>query len=48
MIAKPYGKVVWRSLPPMRRTRVEAEAVAFLEQLAPPPAAAGEPDERHA
>jgi ATP-dependent DNA helicase DinG len=38
MIDKPYGKVVWRSLPPMRRTRVEAEAVAFLEQLPPPPA----------
>ena len=30
MIDKSYGKVVWRSLPPMRRTRVEAEAVAFL------------------
>ena len=38
MIDKPYGKVVWRSLPPMRRSRVEAEAVEFLEQL-PPPAA---------
>jgi ATP-dependent DNA helicase DinG len=36
MIDKPYGKVVWRSLPPMRRTRVEADAVAFLEQLPPP------------
>jgi len=47
MIAKPYGKVVWRSLPPMRRTRVEAEAVAFLEQLAPPRAAPGENDERN-
>lgn len=34
MIDKPYGKVVWRSLPPMRRTRVEAEAVAFLRELA--------------
>ena len=33
MIAKPYGKVVWRSLPPMRRTREEAEAVAFLREL---------------
>ena len=36
MIGKPYGKVVWRSLPPMRRTRVEAEAVAFLASLPPP------------
>jgi ATP-dependent DNA helicase DinG len=39
MIEKSYGKVVWRSLPPMRRTRLEADAVAFLESL-PPPAAA--------
>ena len=36
MIEKSYGKVVWRSLPPMRRTRVEGEAVAFLETLPPP------------
>lgn len=36
MIDKQYGKIVWRSLPPMRRTRVEPEAVAFLEQLPPP------------
>ncbi|MFN3986309.1 MAG: ATP-dependent DNA helicase [Rhodocyclaceae bacterium] len=38
MIDKPYGKVVWRSLPPMRRTRVEAEAAAFLAALSAPPA----------
>jgi ATP-dependent DNA helicase DinG len=31
LIAKPYGKRVWRSLPPMRRTREEDEAVAFFE-----------------
>lgn len=36
MVDKPYGKVVWRSLPPMRRTRVEAEAVEFLMRLPPP------------
>ncbi|ATE59639.1 ATP-dependent DNA helicase [Thauera sinica] len=36
MIGKSYGKVVWRSLPPMRRTRVEADAVAFLQALPPP------------
>ena len=36
MIDKSYGKVVWRSLPPMRRTRAEADAVAFLEGLPPP------------
>ena len=33
MIDRPYGKIVWRSLPPMRRTRVEAEAVAWLQAL---------------
>ncbi|MFT3758008.1 ATP-dependent DNA helicase [Thauera sp.] len=38
MIEKSYGKVVWRSLPPMRRTRVEDEAVAFLHTLPPPKA----------
>jgi len=31
LIAKPYGKRVWRSLPPMRRTREADEAVAFFE-----------------
>jgi ATP-dependent DNA helicase DinG len=30
MINKSYGKVVWRSLPSMRRTREESVAVAFL------------------
>ena len=36
MIDKSYGKVVWRSLPPMRRTRLEEDAVAFLHTLPPP------------
>ena len=39
MLTKPYGRRVWQSLPPMTRSKVEAEVVAFLEQL-PPPAAA--------
>ena len=30
MIGKHYGKRIWRSLPPMRRTRDLAEAVAFF------------------
>ncbi len=30
MIDKHYGKRIWRSLPPMRRTRELAEAVAFF------------------
>lgn len=36
MISKPYGKRVWQSLPPMRRTRIEEEVVVFLETLPPP------------
>jgi ATP-dependent DNA helicase DinG len=36
MLTKPYGKRVWQSLPPMRRSKMEAEVVAFLEQLPPP------------
>ncbi len=30
IVDKPYGKRIWQSLPPMKRTRVEAEAVAFF------------------
>ncbi len=30
LVEKPYGKRIWQSLPPMKRTRLEAEAVAFF------------------
>ncbi len=30
LVDKPYGKRIWQSLPPMRRTRIEAEAAAFF------------------
>ena len=30
---KPYGRRIWQSLPPMRRTREEGDAVRFLEAL---------------
>ena len=30
LISKPYGKRIWQSLPPMKRTRVAEEAVAFF------------------
>jgi ATP-dependent DNA helicase DinG len=30
LVDKPYGRRIWQSLPAMRRSRVEAEAVAFL------------------
>ncbi len=36
LISKPYGKRIWRSLPPMKRTRELAEALAFF---ATPPTA---------
>ncbi|MCY7389655.1 MAG: ATP-dependent DNA helicase, partial [Burkholderiales bacterium] len=31
LVEKPYGKRIWQSLPPMKRTRMEAEAVAFFD-----------------
>lgn len=36
LVDKPYGKRIWQSLPPMRRTRMEAEAVAFFAVAATP------------
>jgi len=30
---KPYGRRIWQSLPPMRRTREQSEAVDFLRTL---------------
>jgi ATP-dependent DNA helicase DinG len=33
LIDKPYGKRIWQSLPPMKRTREPAEVIAFLETL---------------
>ncbi|MFA5370998.1 MAG: ATP-dependent DNA helicase [Sideroxydans sp.] len=30
LISKHYGRRIWQSLPPFKRTRVEAEAVAFF------------------
>jgi len=32
LISKHYGKRIWQSLPPFKRTRDEAEAVAFFAQ----------------
>jgi ATP-dependent DNA helicase DinG len=34
IITKQYGKRIWQSLPPMKRTRIETEAVAFFTQQA--------------
>jgi ATP-dependent DNA helicase DinG len=33
LIDKPYGRRIWQSLPPMKRTRVENEVIQFLEAL---------------
>jgi len=33
LVDKPYGRRIWQSLPPMRRTRDEGEALAFLTAL---------------
>ena len=30
LVEKPYGKRIWQSLPPMKRTRHETEAVEFF------------------
>ena len=38
LVDKPYGKRIWQSLPPMRRTRLEAEAVEFFAHEGHPPA----------
>ncbi|HVF62751.1 MAG TPA: ATP-dependent DNA helicase [Casimicrobiaceae bacterium] len=33
LVDKPYGKLLWRSLPPMRRTRSLDDAVSFLHDV---------------
>jgi ATP-dependent DNA helicase DinG len=30
LISKPYGKRIWQSLPPFKRTRVQADVIAFF------------------
>jgi ATP-dependent DNA helicase DinG len=30
LVDKPYGRRIWQSLPPMRRSRSQEEAVAFF------------------
>ncbi|HEX5371471.1 MAG TPA: ATP-dependent DNA helicase [Aquabacterium sp.] len=36
LIDKPYGRRIWQSLPPMRRSRVQDEAIAFLHAIKEP------------
>jgi len=37
LISKHYGKRIWQSLPAMKRTRVESEAVGFFKAKPSPP-----------
>lgn len=38
LITKPYGRRIWKSLPPMRRTRELADVEAFFDAINPAPA----------
>jgi ATP-dependent DNA helicase DinG len=31
VITKPYGRRIWQSLPPFKRTRVQAEVIEFFK-----------------
>jgi ATP-dependent DNA helicase DinG len=33
VISKPYGRRIWQSLPPFRRTRVQADVIEFFKQM---------------
>jgi ATP-dependent DNA helicase DinG len=35
VISKPYGRRIWQSLPPFRRTRVQADVIEFFKQPKP-------------
>jgi len=37
---KPYGRRIWQSLPPMRRTRDVDDVLAFFDSTLPPSDAA--------
>jgi hypothetical protein len=39
VISKPYGKRIWQSLPSFKRTREQADVIAFFQN--PPPAGRG-------
>ena len=36
LITKPYGRRIWQSLPPFRRTRVQADVIGFFEGTSEP------------
>ncbi|MGH8854107.1 MAG: ATP-dependent DNA helicase [Telluria sp.] len=37
LITKPYGRRIWQSLPPFKRTRVQAEVIEFFKPAATTP-----------
>jgi ATP-dependent DNA helicase DinG len=41
LISKSYGKRVWQSLPPFKRTRLQADVIAFFKPGPEPEPAAG-------
>ena len=36
LISKPYGRRIWQSLPPFKRTRLEADVIAFFKPESKP------------
>jgi ATP-dependent DNA helicase DinG len=36
IISKPYGRRIWQSLPPFKRTRVQDDVIAFFKTPATP------------
>jgi ATP-dependent DNA helicase DinG len=45
LVDKPYGRKLWQALPPMRRTRIEQEAIAFFDNGSPKMAGLGTADD---
>jgi ATP-dependent DNA helicase DinG len=39
IISKPYGRRIWQSLPPFKRTRVQEEVIDFFKTGPSKPAA---------
>ncbi|HEX4328804.1 MAG TPA: ATP-dependent DNA helicase, partial [Burkholderiales bacterium] len=45
LVDKPYGRKLWQALPPMRRTRIEQEAITFFDSASPKMTAMGTADD---
>jgi len=42
VISKPYGRRIWQSLPPFRRTRVQADVIDFFKREGSEPGSGSE------